>query len=267
MILNILTIAGSDSGGGAGIQADLKTIAALECYGLSVITAVTAQNTRSVRAIHEMPPDFLNTQLEAVFEDIRIDAVKIGMVGSPALINVIVKALQRFKPAHVVIDPVMVSGTGARLADDKTIAMMKKNLVPMATVLTPNIPEAQVLLDKEFDGDLEAFAQDLLTLEPRAVMLKGGHLGGKESIDVYADEKQSVTLREERINTEHTHGTGCTLSSALAVYLARGLPPPEAAVAAKKYVTGALRHADNLSVGRGPGPLNHFFAYWKRVGD
>ena len=264
MIANILTIAGSDSGGGAGIQADLKTIAALECYGLSVITAVTAQNTRSVRAVHPVPVDIVQEQLEAVFEDIRIDAVKIGMACSPAIIDVIVKALQRFKPAHVVIDPVMVSGAGNLLADADTIVSIRHDLLPMATVLTPNMPEAEVLLGRKFKGDLEDFAADLLTLEPRSVFLKGGHVDGRESTDVFANKERSMILNEDKIETKNTHGTGCTLSSAMAVYLAKGLPEFEAAAAAKKYVTAALRHGNDLDVGRGSGPLNHFFAHWKR---
>ena len=262
MIANILTIAGSDSGGGAGIQADLKTIAALECYGLSVITSVTAQNTRGVRDVHAIPPAMVMQQLDAVFEDIRIDAVKIGMVGSPEIVRVIVDALQRYKPAHVVVDPVMISQSGDRLSDDKTIEAIKHFLVPMATVLTPNIPEAEELLGQKFRDNWEGFGPALLTLEPRAVYLKGGHLQGETCKDLYIDRDDKVFLEEERVNTQNTHGTGCTLSSALAVYLAKGLPGPEAAKAAKKYVTGALSHAEDLHVGKGQGPLHHFFAHW-----
>ncbi len=264
MIANILTIAGSDSGGGAGVQADLKTISALECYGLSVVNAVTAQNTQGVRAIHPIPVDVVRHQLEAVFEDIRIDAVKVGMVGSPDIVEVIVKALQRFKPAHVVVDPVMVSGSGNPLADAGTIDAIRYKLLPMANVVTPNMPEAEVLLNRKFDGEMEEFAADLLKLEPGHVFLKGGHVKNQESTDIFASRDRSIILTEDKIETNNTHGTGCTLSSAMAVYLAKGLPSFEAA-AAKKYVTGALRHAGELNVGRGDGPLNHFFAHWKRV--
>lgn len=267
MTRNILTIAGSDSSGGAGIQADLKTIGALECYGASVITAVTAQNTRGVRDVHDIPVEVVEAQLDAVFEDVRIDAVKIGMVSSPEIIEVIVKALQKYKPTTVVVDPVMVSTSGARLADDDTIKSIRQHLLPMASVLTPNIPEAEVLLGRDYGGDMELMAELLLKLEPRGVLLKGGHLSGAESVDIYADKDGLVRLSEDRIETHNTHGTGCSLASAMAVYLAKGLPGPEAAAAAKKYVTGALKYADELDVGRGAGPLNHFFAHWGRPSD
>lgn len=264
MTRHILTIAGSDSGGGAGVQADLKTFAALECYGASVITAVTAQNTMGVHAIHQVPLDVVQAQLQAVFEDLRIDAVKIGMVGSPQIVDLIVKALQHFKPQIVVVDPVMVSTSGAALSDDETVQAIAKKLLPMATVLTPNIPEAEILLGRGFNNDFEDFARDLLKQEPRSILLKGGHLSGDNSTDIYMDAQGFEILSEPRIETENTHGTGCTLSSAMAVYLAKGLPGAEAAQAAKKYVTGALKYADNLDIGRGAGPLNHFFAQWGR---
>lgn len=264
MTRHILTIAGSDSSGGAGIQADLKTFAALECYGASVITSITAQNTMGVSAVHDVPLDIIQAQLQAVFEDVRIDAVKIGMVGSAGIATLIVKALQHFKPAHVVLDPVMIAQSGAVLADDETILAIRDKLCPMATVITPNIPEAEVLLGREFGGDMEDFARNLMGLEARSVFLKGGHLIGQDATDIYIDGNSMVTLSEPRIDTDNTHGTGCTLSSAMASYLAKGLPPAEAAHAAKKYVTGTIRYAHALDVGRGPGPLNHFYAQWGR---
>lgn len=259
MKVNILTIAGSDSGGGAGIQADLKTIGALGGYGLSVITAVTAQNTRGVAAVHDVPVKTVAAQLDAVFSDIRIDAVKIGMVGSPKIIEVIVQVLQKYQPAYVVVDPVMVSTSGSRLASDETIAAMSEHLIPMTTVLTPNIPEAEILLDRKFDGDMEVFSSDILKLGAQGVLLKGGHLGGDCSNDLFCNRNESYLLRGARVETENTHGTGCTLSSALAVYLALGLSGQRAAAAAKSYVIDALEGADDLDVGQGPGPLNHMF--------
>ena len=189
------------------------------------------------------------------------------MVGSPDIIAVIVKALQKYKPVSVVVDPVMISTSGSHLADDETIKSIRQNLLPMATVLTPNIPEAEVLLGRDYGGDMQLLSELLLKFEPRGVLLKGGHLSGAESVDIYSDRDGAVVLSEDRVETENTHGTGCTLASALAVYLAKGLPPAEAARAAKKYVTGALKYADELNVGKGAGPLNHFFAHWGRPSD
>ena len=266
MIKNILTIAGSDSGGGAGIQADLKTIAALGEYGLSVITAVTAQNTKEVAGVHPIPPDIIAAQLKAVFEDIRIDAVKIGMLACPQSITEIAAALQRYKPQHIVLDPVMISTSGDRLCSDETIAALKEYLVPLATIITPNLPEARVLLGPPYDGDVNGFAAALMEeLDVKSVLLKGGNADGAEAVDIFIDGAATTALSQPRIETKNTHGTGCTLASALAVYLAQGLAPLEAARAAKAYVTGALQHAHELDVGHGAGPLNHF--YKRGAGD
>ena len=263
MVPHVLTVAGSDPSGGAGIQADLKTFAALGCYGLSVVTALTAQNTRGVAGVQETSPEFVRAQLEAVFEDIRVDAMKIGMIGLPEIVPVVVEAIQQYKPAYVVFDPVMVATSGDVLVNKETIAEMKRCLLPMADIVTPNIPEAEILVDDQISKhDLEGFAKRLLKTEARAVVLKGGHLGGKDSNDIYVDHNQTVVLDAARIETKNTHGTGCTFSAAIAAYLARGLPEAQAAQAAKKYMTSALKHADRLDVGKGAGPVHHFFAHW-----
>jgi hydroxymethylpyrimidine/phosphomethylpyrimidine kinase len=264
MIPNVLSIAGSDPSGGAGIQADLKTIGALGGYGMAAMTALTAQNTQGVTGIHEVPSEFVTKQVETIFNDIRVDAVKIGMAGSPQTISQLADVLQRCKPPVVVLDPVMVAQSGDKLLSDDAIKRLKIDLLPLASVITPNIPEAELLLKKEFDGDMESFAKQLLKLGARAVLLKGGHLDGEKAKDIYIDAKHCIALEEKRVKTKHNHGTGCTLSSALATYMARGLPTHEAAGAAKKYVTGALQRAEKLKVGKGAGPLNHFYALWKQ---
>jgi hydroxymethylpyrimidine/phosphomethylpyrimidine kinase len=266
LIANVLTIAGSDSGGGAGIQADLKTFSALGTYGASVITALTAQNTRAVTAIHEVPPEFVTAQLDAVFEDIEIAAVKIGMLSSPAIIEAVATALRRHGPRHVVVDPVMVAKSGDRLLREEAVSILKERLLPMATVITPNLPEAAVLLDmpevRDEAGMIEAAAR-LRALGPAAVLLKGGHMARADSVDVLDDGTEPLTLAAPRIATRNTHGTGCTLSSAIAALLARGLPLRAAAGEAKAYLTGALQAADRLNVGRGHGPVHHFHALWR----
>jgi hydroxymethylpyrimidine/phosphomethylpyrimidine kinase len=263
MIPNVLSIAGSDPSGGAGIQADLKTFAALGAYGMAAMTALTAQNTQGVTGVHELPPDFVAKQVETVFDDIRVDAVKIGMAGSGNTITQLGDVLQKRKPSIIILDPVMVAQSGDALLSDEAVGRLKIALLPLASVVTPNIPEAEILLGKKFDGDMEYFAKQILKLGVRAVLLKGGHLKGETAKDVFADAKQTITLEEKRVKTKHNHGTGCTLSSALAVYMAKGLPVDEAARAAKRYVTGALRKAEKLKVGHGAGPLHHFYALWK----
>ena len=263
MIPNVLSIAGSDPSGGAGIQADLKTFAALGAYGMAAITALTAQNTQGVTGVHELPPDFVAKQVETVFDDIRVDAVKIGMAGSGSTITQLGDVLQKRKPSIIILDPVMVAQSGDVLLSDEAAGRLKIALLPLASVITPNIPEAEILLEKKFDGDMEYFAKQIVKLGARAVLLKGGHLKGETAKDVFADSKQMITLEERRVKTKHNHGTGCTLSSALAVYMAKGLPVDEAARAAKRYVTGALRKAEKLKVGHGAGPLHHFHTLWK----
>jgi hydroxymethylpyrimidine/phosphomethylpyrimidine kinase len=263
MIPNVLSIAGSDPSGGAGIQADLKTFAALGAYGMAAMTALTAQNTKGVTGVHELPPDFVAQQVETVFDDIRVDAVKIGMAGSGRTITQLGDVLQKRKPKILVLDPVMVAQSGDALLSDEAVKRLKIALLPLASIVTPNIPEAEILLGKKFDGDMEYFAKQILKLGARAVLLKGGHLKGETAKDVFADANQMIALEEKRVKTKHNHGTGCTLSSALAVYMAKGLPVEEAARAAKRYVTGALQKAEKLKVGKGAGPLHHFYALWK----
>jgi hydroxymethylpyrimidine/phosphomethylpyrimidine kinase len=270
MIANVLTIAGSDSGGGAGIQADLKTFSALGVYGASVITALTAQNTRAVTAIHDVPPTFVTAQLDAVFDDIEFAAVKIGMLSSPAIIEVVTDGLRRHEARNIVVDPVMVAKSGDRLLRADAVAALRERLLPLATLITPNLPEAAVLLDLDEAPDeagmIEAAAR-LRQLGPRAVLLKGGHLDRTaESIDVLNDGAEPVTLAAPRIATKNTHGTGCTLSSAIAALLARGLPLRAAVTEAKAYVTAAISAADRLTVGHGRGPVHHFHALWRELG-
>lgn len=263
MIPHILSIAGSDPSGGAGIQADLKTFSALQCYGMAAMSALTAQNTIGVSAVHEVPAAFVEAQLKAIFTDIRVDAVKIGMLGSPETVRAVAEALQKYRARNVVLDPVMVAQSGDRLVSSETVEAMTRYLVPLAHILTPNLPEAQVLLGHKYDGDMKRMARELLKLECHGVLLKGGHLKGPQSDDVYADKNGETILEGERIDTKNTHGTGCTLASALACFLARGLPDREAAAAAKKYLTGALLHADEFDIGHGHGPVHHFHGLWK----
>lgn len=258
-IPNVLSIAGVDPSGGAGIAADLKTFAALGAYGMAAVTAVTVQNTQGVRGFRLMEPAFVADQIDAVFEDIRVDAVKIGMVGSSAIAEAIADALRRHGAKHVVVDPVMVAKGGDALLAADAVAAIRDRLVPLAEVITPNLPEAAVLLDapEPRDGDgMRAMAGDLLRLGPASVLLKGGHLDGPESTDVYCDAGTLDMLVAARIATKNTHGTGCTLSSAIAALLPRH-PRLEAIRRAKDYVTGAIRGADRLEVGSGHGPLHH----------
>ncbi len=269
MIPNVLTIAGSDSGGGAGIQADLKTFSALGAYGCSVITALTAQNTRAVTAIHDVPPDFIAAQLDAVFDDIVIHAVKIGMLSRPEVIETVAAGLERHHAGPVVLDPVMVAKSGDRLLQPEAVATLKERLLPMATVITPNLPEAGVLLETAPPVDEAGMIQTAIALRrlgPRTVLLKGGHLEEPDSIDIFDDGNEPLTLVAPRIATRNTHGTGCTLSSAIAALLGRGLPLREAVREAKAYITDAIRAADRLQVGRGNGPVHHFHALWSKAG-
>jgi hydroxymethylpyrimidine/phosphomethylpyrimidine kinase len=267
MIANILTIAGSDSGGGAGIQADLKTFSALGTYGCSVITALTAQNTRAVTAIHEVPATFVTAQINAVFEDIKVAAVKIGMLATPEVIMAVAEGLERHLARPVVLDPVMVAKSGDHLLHPEAVRALRERLLPQAGVITPNLLEAGVLLDMEPPVDeagmVEAAAR-LRTLGPQAVLLKGGHREGAESIDVFDDGGEPLTLATARIDTPNTHGTGCTLSSALAALLGQGMATRDAVQAAKAYITGAIRAGDRLCVGGGHGPVHHFHRWWPR---
>lgn len=266
MIANALTIAGSDSGGGAGIQADLKTFSALGVYGASVVTALTAQNTCEVRAIHDVPASFVATQIDTVFADIRIDAVKVGMLSNPTVIEAVADALGRHPVRHIVVDPVMVAKSGAHLLQPDAVATLRERLVPLASIITPNVPEAQVLLGTQglaSEDDLRAAAERLRALGPEWVLVKGGHLEGAESVDVLLGASGYTVLRETRVATKNTHGTGCTLSSAVAAGLASGLTMVEAVTRAKSFVSAAICAADALEVGAGHGPLHHFHALWR----
>ena len=260
----VLSIAGSDSGGGAGIQADLKTFSALGCYGMTAITALTAQNTRGVHGIHGVPPEFLAAQIDAVVQDIGVDAVKIGMLHSPEVVRVVADAIRRYQLPHVVLDPVMVATSGDRLIAQETAGVLVQELFPLAEVVTPNLDEAGWLLGRAIGGvdALEAAAQDLLRLGAQAALLKGGHLPGDWVVDVLAiqGEPQTHRLESQRITTHNGHGTGCTLSSAIASHLALGLPLAQAVAQARGYILGAIAAGADVSTGKGHGPLNHGYA-------
>ena len=265
---NVLTIAGSDSGGGAGIQADLKAMSALGTYGLSVITALTAQNTRAVTAIHDVPSDMISAQLDAVFDDICIDAVKIGMLSRPEVIEIVADRLRQRGVEKIVLDPVMVAKSGDVLLQPDAVSALITHLLPLATVITPNLPEAGVLLDRPPPADVESMrktACDLREFGPKAVLLKGGHLTDGDAVDIFQDENGQSELRGKRAPTRNTHGTGCTLSAAIAALLGRYVPLPEAVRQAKDYITRAITAADGLDVGGGHGPVHHFHALWPQL--
>lgn len=264
-----LTIAGSDSGGGAGIQADLKTFSALGCYGMSVITALTAQNTREVTAVHPVPVDVVVAQLDAVLSDIGADAIKIGMLFEAEIAEAVGRTLSRWQAGPIVLDPVMVAKSGDHLLVESAIESLKKNVFPLAEVVTPNLPEAGTLLGREVShrGDMEQAAIDLLALGPKAVLLKGGHLESDQSADllVYEDEGHHLMRRwfeYPRIETTNTHGTGCTLSSAIAAYLARGMRMEPAVERARSYIQKAIEAGAGFTLGQGHGPVHHFHAMW-----
>jgi hydroxymethylpyrimidine/phosphomethylpyrimidine kinase len=271
VIANILTIAGTDPTSGAGIQADLKTFSALGTYGLTVITALVAQNTQGVRSIHDVPQRFIGEQLDAVFDDVEVHAVKIGMLSRPEVIETVAERLEQYRAERIVVDPVMVAKSGDRLLREDAVNALRRRLLPMATLITPNLPEAGVLLDVEPAGDepgMMQMAKALRELGPRAALVKGGHLEGEESIDILDDgEGEPQVLVAPRIATRNTHGTGCTLSSAIAAFLARGHRLPDAVREAKAYLTEALRTSDQLGVGHGHGPVHHFHALWSNVGN
>jgi hydroxymethylpyrimidine/phosphomethylpyrimidine kinase len=256
----VLSIAGSDSGGGAGIQADLKTFSALGCYGMTAITALTAQNTQGVSAIHAVPPEFLKAQLQAVLDDIGADAVKIGMLHSPDTVRVVAWAIDHYQLQNVVLDPVMVATSGDRLIEEATVEVLRQELFPRASVITPNLDEAALLLGRPLaDADaLDAAAADMLAQGARAVLLKGGHLAGEVLTDVLAEPSQPwLHLRSERIPSRNVHGTGCTLSSAVACQLALGLPLREAVQQARAFIVEAIRTGAHVQTGQGHGPLCH----------
>jgi hydroxymethylpyrimidine/phosphomethylpyrimidine kinase len=260
-----LTIAGSDSSGGAGIQADLKTFAALGVYGASVITALTAQNTRGVSGIHQVPAGFVTAQIDAVFSDLDVGAVKIGMVAQRESIDAIVAGLKRWAPRHVVLDPVMVATSGDRLLAAEAIEALRTKLIPCAALITPNLPEAAALLDEPVaanEADIEDQGRRLLSMGCRAVLIKGGHGQGAESTDYFIDGERTIALAAPRIDTRNTHGTGCSLSSAIAAGLAKGEGLETAIRNAKAWITAAISAADRFSVGHGHGPVHHFHKYY-----
>jgi hydroxymethylpyrimidine/phosphomethylpyrimidine kinase len=260
-----LTIAGSDCSGGAGIQADLKSFAALGVYGASVITALTAQNTKGVIAIHAVPADFVTAQIDAVFGDLDVGAVKIGMVAQPATIDAIAAGLKRWSAKHVVLDPVMVATSGDRLLATEAIEALRTKLIPRAALITPNLPEAAALLDEpvaESAAAIERQGMRLLALGCPAVLIKGGHGQGTESTDYLFRGDGVVALAAPRIATENTHGTGCSLSSAIAAGLAKGEDMETAVRNAKTFVSAAIVAADGLGVGHGHGPIHHFHRFY-----
>jgi len=259
-----VTIAGSDSSAGAGIEADLKTFSALGVYGATVITALTAQNTGGVFAIHDVPSDFIAAQINAVFTDLDVQAVKIGMLGNAPTIEVVGAALDRFRARNVVLDPVLVASSGERLLRQDALSDLR-DLISRVDVLTPNLAEAAELLGTSparDENEMRVQAQKLLTLGAGAVLIKGGHGEGPESVDFLVEDDTCLRLVAPRLVVKNSHGTGCTLSSAIAAGLAKGLALAEAAQQAKSYVSAALAAADRLSVGSGRGPLHHFHAWW-----
>ena len=263
-----VTIAGSDSSGGAGIQADLKTFSALGAYGASVITALTAQNTLGVQGVHDVPVDFIAQQIDSVFSDLAVNAVKVGMLGRAEVVETVAEGLDRHGQEQVVLDPVMAAKSGDALLDEDAVEALRTLLVPRALIITPNLPEAARLLEMAEAEDEEEMAEHaaaLLDLGPRAVLLKGGHGAGTESVDIFFDGGEPVRLAAARTQTANTHGTGCTLSSAIAAGLAHGFDLLRAVAHAKAYVSEAIARADALVIGSGHGPVHHFHAIWGKV--
>jgi hydroxymethylpyrimidine/phosphomethylpyrimidine kinase len=259
-----LTIAGSDSGGGAGIQADLKTFAALGVYGASAVTALTAQNTKGVFAIHEVPTEFIAAQMDAVFSDLNFGAVKIGMLGSAAAIATVSAGLRRHRACNVVLDTVMAASSGKKLFHDDAVGALRA-LIAQARLVTPNLPEAAALIGAKAarnEEEMYAQAQKLLALGAGAVLIKGGHGGGPESVDILVEGASRTRFAMPRIQTRNTHGTGCTLAAAIAAGLAKKLSLIDAVRKAKAYLTTALEAADRLDIGSGPGPVHHFYKWW-----
>ena len=267
----VLTIAGSDSCGGAGIQADLKSFSANGVYGMSVITAITAQNTMGVFAVQDLDEDIINAQIDAIFTDISVDAVKIGMVSSVSTINAISEKLELYKPKNIVIDPVMISKSGFSLLKPESKTALIKKLIPLAVLITPNVPEAEEILREGKSGiteiktveQMEKAAKEMYKLGCKAVLLKGGHMQG-DAIDVLYDGSEIMHFYSERIHTKNTHGTGCTLSSAIAANLALGFSMKDAIKNSKEYISIAIKHS--LDIGHGVGPTNHFYELYQKGG-
>ena len=262
---HVLTIAGSDTCGGAGIQADLKTFSALGTYGMSVITAVTVQNTQGVFGCQDIAPEIVKGQIDAIFQDIPVAAVKIGMVSQIATIHAIADKLEEYQPERVVIDPVMVSKSGFDLMQPEAKDALISRLIPLAYVLTPNLPEAEVITGKKIKdlAAMEQAAKEIFSMGAKHVLIKGGHLE-EDATDLLYDGKQVLQLHSDRIETKNTHGTGCTLSSAIAANLAKGMTVEEAVKEAKRYITVAIAHS--LSIGHGVGPTHHFYELYQKAG-
>jgi len=268
VIPNVLSIAGSDPSGGAGVQADLKTFSALGAYGMTVLTALTAQNTRGVQGVHPVPPEFVTAQIDSVVADIRVAAVKIGMLGDAATIRAVADALRVHRPAFVVLDPVMVAKSGDRLLAPEAVACLREELMPWVDLVTPNLPEAADLLglaQARTEAEMTEQLHRLGRLCPR-VLLKGGHLAGSHSVDLLLDAGEVTRFAAPRVVTGNTHGTGCTLSAAIAALRPQREDWASAVRAAKSYLTAALQHADELDVGGGHGPAHHFHAWWPPPG-
>lgn len=261
----VLTIAGSDSGGGAGIQADIKAISAMGCYAASAITAVTVQNTMGVQAVHPVPLDILSGQIDAVLSDIGADSIKIGMLHSAGVVSLVADKLKHYNIRNVVLDPVMVSTSGHRLIENSAVELLKERLLPMARVLTPNVPEAEILVGKKIssESDFQEVAKELSDRYGISVLLKAGHLEGEILTDYFynREENSFTVLPSKRVDTQNTHGTGCTLSSALAAALAKGKDLTPAAITAKRYIEQAIISGADYVIGHGHGPVNHFFGY------
>ena len=269
-IKNVLSIAGVDPSGGAGVLADIKSISAMGAYAAGVVAALTAQNTTAVRGVFPVPASFVREQLDTLFSDVRIDAVKIGMLGEADVVRVVADALRRFKPRWIVIDPVMVAKSGDSLVGKDTVKAIVTELIPLSHVMTPNLPEASVLLGREIKdvSQMKEAAVDLYALSNKhcAVLLKGGHLADASCSDFFYDGKEVTELSAKRIATKNTHGTGCALSSAIAAALAKTDDPIEAIREAKTFITNAIAASDELTVGSGHGPVNHFTSLWGKVG-
>jgi len=260
----VLTIAGSDSGGGAGIQADIKAISATGSYACSVITALTAQNTLGVDGIYPVDADFVSQQLDSVFSDLAVSAVKVGMLADSEVICAVAEKLRQYQPKHLVVDPVMVATSGDLLLQQSAIETLKSELLPLASVITPNLPEAAALTGSplpQTEAEMITLTDKLRQLDTPSVLLKGGHLDNEsDSTDLLIQANTVSRLSQKRVNTQNTHGTGCTLSSAIASYLAQGHSLENAVQSGKEYISQAIAHADQLSIGKGHGPVHHFFA-------